>query len=100
MPIYEYYCAACDRSFEVIQKVSDPPQADCEFCGAPVKKQLTAAAFHLKGGGWYKDGYASVRSGNGDGGKSGASDTKSSPGKESGASKAAPAPASSNSSSG
>jgi putative FmdB family regulatory protein len=63
MPIYEYLCAACGEKEEHIQKVSDPPPPGCASCGGPLEKQMTAAAFHLKGGGWYADGYASPRPG-------------------------------------
>jgi putative FmdB family regulatory protein len=54
MPIYAYRCAACGHAKDVLQKISDPPLADCPACGAPrFEKQLTAAGFQLKGSGWY-----------------------------------------------
>lgn len=63
MPIYEYRCAACGEKEEHIQKVSDPPPSGCASCGGRLEKQMTAAAFRLKGGGWYADGYASPKPG-------------------------------------
>lgn len=63
MPIYEYRCTACGAKEEHIQKLSDPPPPGCASCGGRLEKQMTAAAFHLKGGGWYADGYASPRPG-------------------------------------
>ena len=40
---------------EVLQKISDEPLVDCPECGQPaLKKKVTAAAFRLKGGGWYE----------------------------------------------
>jgi putative FmdB family regulatory protein len=55
MPIYAYLCQACHREVEVLQKVSDGPLLDCPECGEPsLKKRVTAAAFRLKGGGWYE----------------------------------------------
>ena len=40
---------------EVLQKISDEPLLDCPVCGQPsLKKKVTAAAFRLKGGGWYE----------------------------------------------
>jgi putative FmdB family regulatory protein len=55
MPIYQYQCEACHRELEVLQKVSDEPLRDCPECGEPsLKKKVTAAAFRLKGGGWYE----------------------------------------------
>ncbi len=54
MPIYAYKCAECSHELEVIRKVSDPPLTECPNCGKPaLVKQVTAAGFHLKGGGWY-----------------------------------------------
>jgi putative FmdB family regulatory protein len=55
MPIYEYQCAACGHYLETLQKISDPPLTDCHKCGKPaLKKLISAAAFRLKGGGWYE----------------------------------------------
>ena len=54
MPIYAYKCAECSHGLDVIRKVSDPPLTQCPNCGKPaLVKQITAAGFHLKGGGWY-----------------------------------------------
>ena len=54
MPIYAYKCAECGHELDVIRKVSDPPLTECPNCGKPaLVKQITAAGFHLKGGGWY-----------------------------------------------
>jgi len=54
MPIYGYQCQACGHEFEMMQKMSDPAPAVCPTCGKPdVRKQLSAAGFHLKGSGWY-----------------------------------------------
>lgn len=55
MPIYEYRCDACGHELEQMQKISDPPLIDCPACGQPtLRKQISAAAFRLKGGGWYE----------------------------------------------
>ena len=55
MPIYEYECQACGHNFEALQKISDALLTDCPACNEPqLKKQVTAAAFRLKGGGWYE----------------------------------------------
>lgn len=67
MPIYAYRCQNCGADTEHIQKFSDPPVTQCETCGGVLERAVTAAAFHLKGGGWYKDGYASAKA---EGGKS------------------------------
>jgi len=55
MPIYEYQCEACDHKLEKIQKMSDDPLVDCPQCQEPkLKKLVSAAAFRLKGQGWYE----------------------------------------------
>ncbi len=61
MPIYAYHCQNCGADAEYIQKFSDPPMTVCEKCDGKLERAVTAAAFHLKGGGWYKDGYASAK---------------------------------------
>jgi putative FmdB family regulatory protein len=54
VPIYEYQCDACQHKFETIQKVSDPLLEECPECGEKsLRKLVSAAAFRLKGTGWY-----------------------------------------------
>ena len=54
MPIYEYECGGCGERQEFIQKFSDPQKRKCPACGAlKLKRLVSAAAFHLKGNGWY-----------------------------------------------
>lgn len=55
MPIYEYECQSCGHQLEAIQKISDAPLSQCPECGKEtLKKLVSAAAFRLKGGGWYE----------------------------------------------
>jgi len=56
MPIYEFRCAKCGHEFESLQKMSDPDPGVCPECGAAgsVSRLISAAAFRLKGGGWYE----------------------------------------------
>ena len=55
MPIYEYQCDECSKSLEVLQKISDAHLVECPACGEPaLRKKVSAAAFRLKGGGWYE----------------------------------------------
>ncbi len=66
MPIYEYECEIHGR-FEHIQRVGEADIVYCPICArnslsTPVVKCISAAAFHLKGGGWYKTDYASSSS--------------------------------------
>ena len=64
MPIYEYECEACHGRFEFMQSVKDAPKTACETCGGRLNKMMSASGFILKGGGWYKDLYASPKAGN------------------------------------
>ncbi|TWT20143.1 zinc ribbon domain-containing protein [Luteimonas marina] len=55
MPIYAFECTACGHRFDKLQKLSDPDPETCPSCAAAsVKRQLTAPAFRLAGGGWYE----------------------------------------------
>ena len=54
MPIYPYICGACGHEYDKLQKVSDDPDKQCPECGKEtIRRKVTAAAFHLKGTGWY-----------------------------------------------
>jgi putative FmdB family regulatory protein len=64
MPIYEYECAKCGATIEVIQKMSDKPLKKHEGCGGALTKLVSAAGFQFKGTGWYVTDYA--RKGSGD----------------------------------
>ena len=59
MPIYEYRCPN-GHTFELFQKMSDPPAETCPTCGAgPVEKLLFPVAVHFKGSGFYSTDYGS-----------------------------------------
>jgi len=77
MPIYEYQCQDCGKELEALQKISDAPLVDCPGCGAPaLKKKVSAAAFRLKGGGWYETDFKTGNKKN----LAGSSESSSSPG--------------------
>ncbi len=62
MPIYEYRCPN-GHTFEVFQRMSDPPAETCVTCGAgPVEKLLFPVAVHFKGSGFYSTDYGSRKS--------------------------------------
>ena len=68
MPLYEYKCGRCGKTFEVMQKFSDEPLKVHEGCGGEVERLLSAPALQFKGSGWYVTDYArnnSSASGNG-----------------------------------
>jgi putative FmdB family regulatory protein len=59
VPIYEYRCPN-GHTFELFQKMSDPPAETCVTCGAgPVEKLLFPVAVHFKGSGFYSTDYGS-----------------------------------------
>jgi putative FmdB family regulatory protein len=58
MPIYEYECAKCGKTIEVIQKFSDKELKKHEKCGGSLTKLISASAFQFKGTGWYVTDYA------------------------------------------
>ena len=62
MPIYEYACKKCGHTFDVLQKMSDPPLTDCPECGAAqLRKLVSAPSFRLKGSGWYETDFKSAK---------------------------------------
>lgn len=84
MPTYEYHCAACDRTFDMVQSFHDDPLTECPTCGSPVRKVFSKnVGIVFKGSGFYKTDSRSGSSSSGGG--SGSSDgsgsgTDSSPG--------------------
>jgi putative FmdB family regulatory protein len=57
VPIYEYRCPN-GHTFEVFQRMTDPPAEACATCGAgPVEKLLFPVAVHFKGSGFYSTDY-------------------------------------------
>ena len=59
MPIYEYRCPN-GHTFELFQRMSDPPAEVCAVCGeGPVEKLLFPVAVHFKGSGFYSTDYGS-----------------------------------------
>ena len=66
MPLYEYGCEKCQKTFEVMQNFSDAPLELCPECKGPVRKRMSSTSFALKGSGWYTTDYKK----SGGGGKS------------------------------
>jgi len=57
MPIYEYRCSDCGKTFEIFQKISAAPLTQCRVCKGRLEKLISNCAFHLKGSGWYVTDY-------------------------------------------
>ncbi len=67
MPIYEYRCADCGKTFDALQKFSDEPYTNCGQSSSlvcetkgkgTVTRLISSPSFHLKGTGWYATDYA------------------------------------------
>ena len=59
MPIYEYRCEACGHEVELIQSAAGGGKPQCDECGGPMKRLISATSFILKGEGWYVTDYPS-----------------------------------------
>lgn len=104
MPVYEYRCAQCTKDFEYEHRMSEK-RTECIECGGALERLISRTSFAFKGGGWYKDLYASPKpgaatEGGSSSGSSSTSSTEASSGAASGSATAAPASGSSTSSTG
>ena len=64
MPLYDFECKDCGYIEEILTKSAGNTEIvltcpDCEK--ETMKRKIGLSAFHLKGGGWYKDGYSKRR---------------------------------------
>ena len=58
MPIYEYACPHCGKTFEEWLRSSDDAGAQpCPDCGTSSPRQMSNTSFILKGGGWFASSY-------------------------------------------
>jgi putative FmdB family regulatory protein len=73
MPVYEYHCTSCLKDFEYEHRMSDPRKTVCEACGGALERLISRTSFAFKGGGWYKDLYATPKAGSGSGDSGGGS---------------------------
>ena len=63
MPIYEYQCQSCHSLFEEWQSGFEEQDMECPECGGESKRLISHSSFHLKGSGWYADGYGGKNAG-------------------------------------
>lgn len=54
MPTYGYRCQACGVDFDVVQRMSDPAEANCPACGSAGKRLFFPVGITFKGQGFYK----------------------------------------------
>lgn len=78
MPTYEYRCADCGASLEVVQSFSDDPLTVCPTCGGTLKKKFNAVGIAFKGSGFYKTDSRAAGGSTGGSSSSGSSSSESS----------------------
>jgi putative FmdB family regulatory protein len=61
MPIYEYQCENCHKLTETLLRAGEKGPRKCAHCGGKLSRVISRTSFQLKGGGWYKDLYASAK---------------------------------------
>lgn len=61
MPTYVYECSACEKVFELEQRITEDPIKDCK-CGSngTVKRIIQPVGIAFKGSGFYVNDSASV----------------------------------------
>lgn len=57
MPIYEYRCSKCGKTFEALQGITAVPISKCIYCQGKTKKIVSLSSFQFKGKGWYITDY-------------------------------------------
>ena len=58
MPTYHYCCESCQETFAHTKRMHEAVPSTCPQCGHEGLKQVIMQGnFHLKGQGWYVDGY-------------------------------------------
>jgi len=57
MPLYEYRCHQCGKTFEVRQKFAEAPLTVHEGCGGGLERIIFASALQFKGSGFYVNDY-------------------------------------------
>ncbi|MFH1069679.1 MAG: zinc ribbon domain-containing protein [Candidatus Glassbacteria bacterium] len=66
MPIYEYQCTDCGKTFEVLQRMNEKPELKCNSCdGSNIQRVLSPGSFVFKGSGFYATDYKNGHNGKG-----------------------------------
>lgn len=53
MPIYDYKCSACGKTFEIRHGFNEGHEAPCEACGGTLARVYNPAPIVFKGSGFY-----------------------------------------------
>jgi putative FmdB family regulatory protein len=60
MPTYEYKCLDCGHKYEIFQRITEEPAAECPVCKGSVKRLIGMGAGPIfKGSGFYQTDYKS-----------------------------------------
>ena len=54
MPFYDYRCAKCGGTVEVLHGIDEQQARTHEGCGGLLERLFSAASVHFKGSGWAK----------------------------------------------
>ncbi len=58
MPTYEYECTKCGNAFDVFQKITAAPSAECPKCKSPARRLISpGSGIIFKGSGFYATDY-------------------------------------------
>lgn len=58
MPTYDYRCNSCAKEFEVFQRITADPGANCPKCGGPARRLVSGGTgLIFKGSGFYITDY-------------------------------------------
>jgi putative FmdB family regulatory protein len=49
MPVYDYHCYGCSRTYERIAKIAERDMQNCDWCGQPFHRIQGAPLFRFKG---------------------------------------------------
>jgi putative FmdB family regulatory protein len=52
MPVYDYKCSKCNKTFPVTYSLTESPEIFCPTCKAVAKKVFGVGAVTFKGSGW------------------------------------------------
>jgi putative FmdB family regulatory protein len=54
MPFYDYRCAKCGATVEILHGIDEQQARAHDGCGGSLERQFSAASVHFKGSGWAK----------------------------------------------
>ena len=54
MPFYDYLCAKCGATVEVLHGIDEQQARTHDECGGTLERQFSAASVHFSGSGWAK----------------------------------------------